>query len=199
MDILECPSLLFEDSAKSVAEYLGEHIESLNNKVASELYEKIKDTDYQGRKEVVYDLLALLNCVTDPKLRNYLHNISFKEYQMSMDMNGITEEMWEKANRHLMKLLEIRPTEKITMLDNFLSMIQRTTLPVLLINGKYDPAYTKYQTEYIISNVQNVTQVVFENSGHFPRIEESEKYTNTILSFLENLTGNSGLAGSSEP
>jgi len=30
-----------------------------------------------------------------------------------------------------------------------------------------------------------VTQAVFENSGHFPRLEEAEKYTDTVLAFLE--------------
>lgn len=35
-----------------------------------------------------------------------------------------------------------------------------------------------------MENVPNITRVVFENSGHFPRIEEAEKYTDTILSFL---------------
>lgn len=189
--ILDCPSLWFEDSAKSVAEYLSEHIDSLNNKSASELCAKIKSTDYHGRQEVAFDLSALLNYVTDMQLRNYLHGISFEEYQMSMDTNGITEEMWTKGNRHLMKLLEMRPmskdslSKKVTMLDNFLPMIQSITLPVLLINGKYDPACTKYQTEYMIDNVPNITQVTFENSGHFPRIEEANKYTNTILDFLE--------------
>lgn len=189
--ILDCPSLWFEDSAKSVADYLSEHIDSLNNKSASELCAKIKSTDYHGRQEVAFDLSALLNYVTDMQLRNYLHGISFEEYQMSMDTNGITEEMWTKGNRHLMKLLEMRPmtkdslSKKVTMLDNFLPMIQSITLPVLLINGKYDPACTKYQTEYMIDNVQNITRVTFENSGHFPRIEEANKYTNTILDFLE--------------
>lgn len=185
--ILECPSLYFEDSAKSVAEYVSGHIHSLNSGPADMLCEKIKATDYKGRQEVLFDLLALLDYVTDKKLRNYLHSISFEEYQQSMDTSGITEEMWEKANIHLMKLLETDPaqngssTKKAAMTDNFLPMIQKITLPVLLLCGKYDPACTKYQTEYIMNNVQDVTQVIFENSGHFPRIEEADKYTDTVL------------------
>ena len=125
------------------------------------------------------------------KLRNYLHGISVEEYQMSMDTNDITEEMWSKGERHLIKLLEtqlmpnVSLPKRVLMTDDFLPILQKLTVPILLINGKYDPACTKYQTEYIISNAQNVTQVIFENSGHFPRIEEAKKYTNTILSFLE--------------
>lgn len=182
--ILECPSLWFEDSARSVAEYLSGYIHGLNSKQASELCEKMKSTDYQDKREVVYDLIALLHYVTDMKLRNYLQGASFEEYQMSMDTNGITNEMWAKGDRHLMKLLSEGDGGRVVMTDNFLPIIQRITLPLLLIRGKYDPACTKYQTEYILNNVQNAVQAVFENSGHFPRIEEADKYTETIFNFL---------------
>ncbi|MDE5597789.1 MAG: hypothetical protein K2J04_08145, partial [Lachnospiraceae bacterium] len=71
-----------------------------------------------------------------------------------------------------MKLLEMPQvpddslSKKVTMLDNFLPMIQNITLPVLLINGKYDPACTKYQTEYMMENVQNMTQVTLEETAN---------------------------------
>ena len=189
--ILECPSLCFEDSAKSTAEYLSEHIKNLNNKPAAELCEKMKFTDYQDKTEVVLDLLTLLGYVTDMKLRNYLHGISFQEYQMSMDTTDITDEMWSKADRHLMKLLETQPMpdgllqKRMQITDSFLPMLTKITAPVLLISGKYDPVCTKDQIEYIMKNAQNATLAIFENSGHFPRIEEAKKYTNTILGFFE--------------
>lgn len=188
--ILECPSLWFENSAKSVAEYVTGYIDSLQIEAASKLCEKIKATDYQGIPEIALDLIALLNYVTDQKLRNYLHGISYEEYQKSMDTNGITEEMWSKGNQHVMKLLEMpmqndSSEKRATMLDNFLPMIQKETLSILLINGRYDPACSRYQIEYMLNNVQDITQVTFENSGHFPRIEEAELYTDTVLGFLE--------------
>ena len=190
--ILECPSLCFEDSAKSIAEYLSEHINSLDNKTAVELCEKIKFTDYQDKTEVVLDLSTLLGYVTDMELRFYLHGISFDEYQKSMDTTDITAEMWPKGERHLMKLLETQPMpegslkKRVQMTDNFLPMLAKITAPMLLINGKYDPACTKNQIEYIMNNAQNVTQVIFEDSAHFPRLEEAQKYTDTILGFLES-------------
>ena len=189
--ILECPSLCFEDSARSTAEYLSEHINSLNDKQATELCEKIKFADYQDKTEVVWDLSNLLGYVTDMELRFYLHGISFDEYQMSMDDSDIADEMWAKGERHLMKLLEAQPAseksarKKVMMTDDFLPMIPKITAPMLLINGKYDPVCTKNQTEYVMSNAQNVTQVIFENSAHFPRLEEAEKYTDTVRSFLD--------------
>lgn len=184
--ILECPSLCFEDSAKSTAEYLSGHINSLNNKQASALCEKIKSADYQNKAEVVWDLSTLLSYVTDMELRFYLHGISFEDYQASMDGSDITDEMWSKGERHLTKLLEEQPVNRVMMTDNFLPMLPGIAAPMLLINGKYDPACTKNQIEYIMSHAQHVTQAVFENSAHFPRIEEAKKYTNTIWSFLDD-------------
>lgn len=186
--ILECPSLYFEDSAKSTAEYLSGHINSLNNRQAIDLCEKIKSTDYENKADVVWDLSNLLGYVTDMELRFYLHGISFEEYQMSMDTSDITDEMWSKGEQHLTKLLEPQPAgslqKRVLMTDNLLPVLPEITAPMLLINGKYDPVCTENQIAYIMNNGQNVTQAVFENSGHFPRIEEAEKYTDTIWSFL---------------
>ena len=190
--ILECPSLWFEDSARSTAEYLSEHIHSLDNKTAVELCEKMKSTGYQDKTEVVWDLSSLLRYVTDMELRFYLHGISFDEYWMSMDTTDITDEMWSKGERHLTKLLETQPApdgslrKKVMMTDNLLPMLPEITAPILLINGKYDPVCTKNQIEYIMNNAQDVTQVMFENSAHFPRLEEAQKYTDAVWSFLDH-------------
>ena len=189
--ILECPSLWFEDSARSTAEYLSEHIHSLNDGEAVKLWEKVRFADYQDKTEVVWDLSALLGYVTDMELRFYLHGITLEEYEMSMDTTDIADEMWSKGEQHLKKLLEAQPEpagsaqKKVMMTDNLLPVIPRIAAPMLLINGKYDPACTRNQIEYIMNNAQNVTQAVFEDSGHFPRLEEAEKYTNTVLSFLD--------------
>ncbi len=187
--ILECPSLWFEDSARSTAEYLSEHIHSLNDGEAVKLWEKVRFADYQDKTEVVWDLSSLLGYVTDMELRFYLHGITLEEYEMSMDTTDIANEMWSKGEQHLKKLLETPAAgsaqKRVLMTDDLLPLIPKIAAPMLLINGKYDPACTKHQIEYIMNSAQDVTRAVFENSGHFPRLEEAEKYTNTVLSFLD--------------
>lgn len=189
--ILECPSLWFEDSARSTAEYLSAHINSLNDAEAGELCEKIRFGDYPNPADVVWDLSNLLGYVTDMELRFYLHGISAEEYEMSMDTSDIADELWAKGERHLMKLLEAEPAakgsgrKKVLMTGNLLPVVPEIAAPMLLINGKYDPVCTKNQTAYILNNARHVTQAVFENSAHFPRLEEAQKYTETVLSFLE--------------
>ena len=168
-----------------------EHINSLNDRQASGLCEKIKSADYPDKAEIVWDLSALLGYVTDMELRFYLHGISFEEYWRSMDTSGITDEMWAKGEQHLKKLLEARPApdgsppSKVRMTDNLLPMLPKISAPMLLINGAYDPACSRHQIQSIMSRAPKVTQAVFENSGHFPRLEEAEKYTDTVLAFLE--------------
>ncbi len=189
--ILDCPSLWFEDSARSTAEYLSAHIDSLNDEQARKLCEKIKIAEYENPTDVVWDLSNLLCYVTDMELRFYLHSISVEEYEKSMDTADIADEMWGKGERHLTKLLEAGPVpngaaqKKVLMTDDLLPLIPKITAPMLLINGKYDPVCTKNQTAYILDNAQHVTQAVFENSAHYPRLEEAEKYTDTVLRFLE--------------
>jgi len=56
-------------------------------------------------------------------------------------------------------------------------------LKLLLINGLYDPACSENQIRYIKENIIDVKQVLFENSGHFPRIEEPAKYTQCVIDF----------------
>ncbi len=72
----------------------------------------------------------------------------YEECQMSMDSFGITDEMWAKGERHLTKFLETREMpngslQKVMMTNNFLPMRPKSTAPMLLINGKYNPVCTK--------------------------------------------------------
>lgn len=150
-----------------------------HNSEAIELCEKIKKAEYKD-KQVIFDILTLLDYVKDNQLRNYLHNITFEEYSKSLQTDNITEDMWAKGERHLMKLIDDGK-----MLENFLPILKKAEKPVLLINGKYDPACEKNQISYMLNNVNDIKQVIFENSGHFPRIEEPEKYSKYILEFLE--------------
>ena len=72
------------------------------------------------------------------------------------------------------------------MIENFLPMLKNIHKPLLLINGRYDPACSENQIRYIKENIENAKQVIFENSGHFPRIEEPAKYTQCVSDFLVN-------------
>lgn len=175
--VLESPCMDFTDSAKSIAAYLSSHIHNLGNKSAISLCEKIQNSDYQN-SDVVIDILNLLDYVKDMKLRNYLHSISFDDYMSHFSTDGITDEMWAKTESHLLKLIEDRNSVR-----NYLPVLKELNKPTLLLRGKYDPACSENQVNYI-NDLPNATIVEFENSGHFPRIEEQEKYVKMVLRFI---------------
>ncbi len=178
--ILDCPSLNFIDSAKSTAYYLSDYVSKSDDNKAKVLLQKIKTTDYTD-KTIILDLISLLGHIKDMQLRNYLHAITYEEYVKNTYVEVIPDEMWAKSETHLMKLID---EEK--MIENFLPMLKDISNPLLLINGLYDPSCSENQIIYIKENVKNVRQVLFKNSGHFPRIEEPAKYTQCVINFLIN-------------
>ena len=177
--ILECPSLNFADSAKSVAAYVSDYISQTGDLFAIEHCQKMKTFDYQNC-DVLVELIKLLGYVKDMKLRTYLHGISYEEYMASFSTAGITNDMWAKSEMHLSNLLKDN-----AIVDNYLPVLNGLNKPTLLLKGKYDPACSNNQTQYI-KGLSNATVVEFHNSGHFPRIEETEKYVEMILHFFKS-------------
>lgn len=177
--ILECPSLHFADSAKSIAAYVSEYIHQTGDSAAIEHCQKVKTFDYQN-SDVLVDLIQLLGYIRDMKLRNYLHGISYEEYMASFSTEGITNDMWAKSEMHLSNQLKDG-----AIVENYLPVLKSLNKPVLLLKGKYDPACSNNQTQYI-KGLSNATVVEFHNSGHFPRIDDAEKYIETILKFFNS-------------
>lgn len=176
--ILDCPSLDFIDSSRSIANYMSDYILKSGDNEAKALLQKLKTADYTD-KTVFFDLTSLLEKIEDMQLRSYLHGITFEEYAKKVYTEEIPDEMWAKSETHLMKLID---DGKI--IENFLPMLKNIHKPMLLINGRYDPACSENQIRYIKENIENARQVLFENSGHFPRIEEPAKYTQCVIDFL---------------
>ncbi|MBO1199577.1 alpha/beta hydrolase [Staphylococcus simiae] len=64
---------------------------------------------------------------------------------------------------------------------------QHTCVPTLIINGKYDPLIKDKQNFPFEDYYTNVTKYVFEHSGHAPHIEESDKFLEYYLEFLNKI------------
>ena len=53
----------------------------------------------------------------------------------------------------------------------------------LIVNGKYDPL--KIKSHYDMDQYYDqVTKIVFDNSGHAPHIEEPERFLKLYLDFV---------------
>lgn len=181
--IYDCPSWNFAQSTKSVAKYLYDYFITTSGEAGATLCEEILKKDYlPGRKDALDDMMSILGKVNDAKTRNYLHGISYQQYCESYSTDGITDDMWQKSNLHFEKLVEDGK-----MFDNFLPLLKENVQPALLLCGKYDPACGMEQLKYFQENAPAGTVRIFENSGHFPRIEEPERYTQAVSEFIDSL------------
>jgi proline-specific peptidase len=59
-------------------------------------------------------------------------------------------------------------------------------LPTLVIGGRYDEA-TPAITEAVHRGILGSEWLIFENSGHFPHIEETERYLQVVDHFLDRV------------
>ena len=139
--------------------------------------------DYEPAKSsVCFDLIDLLEQVKNPEKRNYLHNITFEEYINSFSHEDIEDNKWSKGEKHFLKLVEDRK-----IVEDYLKTIKKIDLPQLLICGKYDPVCREEQQESFLKNAKSGRIVIFENSGHFIRIEEPQKYFNVVSRFVDSV------------
>jgi proline iminopeptidase len=63
------------------------------------------------------------------------------------------------------------------------SQLQRIKVPVLIVAGAYEPPF--YRT--LITKLKHHKFTLFNNSGHFPFVEERDKFVDVVESFLKSL------------
>ena len=68
---------------------------------------------------------------------------------------------------------------------DYYDAIRTFTFPVLVVAGRADNIPME-AIERIQHNILGSKLIVFEKSGHFPFIEEQEKFTTEVISFLKN-------------
>jgi 3-oxoadipate enol-lactonase len=71
------------------------------------------------------------------------------------------------------------------------AMITSLTTPCLLVHGQNDPAIELPHLERIAALPEQAHQMVFEQSGHFPMLDESNKFNRLLTDFLSLFSGES--------
>jgi pimeloyl-ACP methyl ester carboxylesterase len=62
-------------------------------------------------------------------------------------------------------------------------------VPTLVVGGRYDEA-TPEVMETVHRGIPDSEQVIFEHSGHFPHLEETERYLEVLSGFLDRVEAN---------
>jgi pimeloyl-ACP methyl ester carboxylesterase len=81
------------------------------------------------------------------------------------------------------------PRAIITSLDNlsimdFMPFMDAMSTPCLIVHGQNDPAVETPEYERIMAMTDQVHQIMLENSGHFPMLDEGPKFNRLMTDFL---------------
>jgi len=62
--------------------------------------------------------------------------------------------------------------------------LKKLSAPTLIIEGKNDLIAPHFVQEGLRNSIPHSRLVVFEQSGHFPMIEEQDKFTQVVSDFV---------------
>jgi proline iminopeptidase len=122
------------------------------------------------------DVIRLLG---DRKDYIYFHGIEPQEYNRIHEAANIAAELWQRTQLHTRKI-----EEDGKVFTSLLPLLSEVTQPSLLLHGALDPVCCTEQKERFERDCANGRVTVFDNSAHFPRLEEAEKYTTEVLKFI---------------
>jgi len=71
------------------------------------------------------------------------------------------------------------------------TLAMNLTTPCLLVQGQNDPAVEMLDYDTVTALPEQVHHVIFEQSGHFPMLDESSKYNRLLTDFLALNSGQS--------
>ena len=74
---------------------------------------------------------------------------------------------------------------------NFMPILDAMSTPCLIVHGQNDPAVQTPEYERVMAMTDQVHQIIFENCGHFPMLDEGPKFNRLMTDFLALVSGES--------
>ncbi len=72
-----------------------------------------------------------------------------------------------------------------------LNIARQFTTPCLFVHGQNDPAIVVPQLEDVTTLPEHIHQIIFDQSGHFPMLDENNKFNRLLTDFLNLASGES--------
>ncbi|MEC0178331.1 alpha/beta hydrolase [Paenibacillus favisporus] len=177
--IYEAPAFDTRRSMKSLLQKALVLFEQENREEAAAECKKFIDGSFTTY-ELWQQWIRIGNLLGSSRERIYFHKVDPAEYDNLFDPSVATPENWRKSQIHANKLVE-----EGRFFTNLLPMLPQVMQPSLLLHGVYDPICCEEQLQAFREHCPNGEVAVFENSAHFPRIEEPAKYTRELILFIE--------------
>jgi len=109
----------------------------------------------------------------------YFYGIHPSTYNAIINNSIVSKGIWDKNQIHAEKL-----QDEGKLFENLITEFPKLSQPSILLAGLFDLVCCEEQQLAYKQKVNQGKLVIFERSGHFPRIEEPEKYTYEVLKFI---------------
>ncbi len=87
--------------------------------------------------------------------------------------------------------LAIRTSLEDLKTTDVISLCSELTTPCLQVFGQKDPAILSPDGEFRMGESAHVHQIILEESGHFPMLEQPNKFNRLVADFLSLASGES--------
>jgi len=177
--IFECPTFDLELSSKSLLQGAIREYEKKQNQVMIEKCQHCIQGD-QSSRETWAMFTDLTNELGEDRENLYFKNLSPNVFdQIYQEAYDTPSEVWNKQGVFQQKLYQ-----QDKLFESFLPLLEKIAHPALLIKGKYDWVASQEQIEFLLKTVKRSSVQYFEESGHFPHMEEKERFADVVSQFL---------------
>ncbi|UOQ46853.1 alpha/beta hydrolase [Gracilibacillus caseinilyticus] len=177
--IYEAPSFDIGLSAKSLMKKAVCLLERDERKDVAMLYSKYVNDSYPSK--AIWKALALIYNEFSGNRKDYIYLKSMEPQELNRiyDSVNVPDEFWERTTVHIRNL-----EEEGLIFESLLPIIPSVTQASLVLHGQFDPVFCDQQRNIFIEYASKAKMIVFEESAHFPRLEEPEKYTKEVINFI---------------
>lgn len=176
--VFESPCFDVYSAARSIISKANDTFKENSNPKGMEQSSKYLSGDYSA-EELWNAIGGIFEFMGEDKDLLYFNGITPDEYGEIMKSRIPSNEMWSHTGMHTQKL-----QDEGKFFENLMPQLSQIPHPTLLITGAYDPVCCHVQQQAYQQHMHDGKRVLFEHSAHFPRLEEPEKYTHEVLSFI---------------
>lgn len=126
-----------------------------------------------------------LDLVAELETQIWFDGVGRTPEQVNQPMRKLLWEMNRLALSHEVKQLGKRlPNTQTPAFDR----LGELDMPVLVIVGAHDTAYTLAAADYMTEKIQSARKVIIEDAAHLPNMDQPHEFQGIVKDFLESLS-----------
>lgn len=130
-------------------------------------------------REIVNDFTRLMNGLGARRNNLYVHGPDKNFFEQMVAASPLPKDLWGRSGTHAGKLFA-----EGLVYESLLPRLREISCPALLIKGRHDLVTSDDQVAAFRESVRRGRVVVFQQSGHFPRVEEPARYASVVTRFV---------------